>query len=536
MKNETFARRPTWRRMMAAAALVTLPAAASAQTHLPSMPQAAASAPQFVISDGAIQLSVDDAVSMALASNLSLVIERYSRAQAEHSIFANLGIYDLRLSVDGLYADNQQATASALQASKFEQQQLNLGLSQLFPTGGDLSFGFDNSRSETNLIFQSLNPAFEAGAGFQYVQPLLRNFGRPATERNILVARVRSDISQRAFEELVANTIQQVENAYWNLVEARAQLGVSEESLALAKQLHDQNRVRVDVGTLAPLELVQSEAGIATRDEEIIRSQYAVGNAEDALRRLLNVPQGEDWSRAIVPTSSAETEHVTLDLEEGMRAAAERRPELERLRLAQKTAEIDAEYARNQTLPRLDLTARYGLGGVGGDMRDPETGEKISGGYGDAIDQVTGRDFPSWSLGVAFAVPLQNRTARENKLIADLEVQKAAAITQDLEQQLNTEVRIAARAVETAVKAIDSANVSVRLAEKNLDAEHKRYDNGMSTSFQLLQIQEDLTSARSRQVFAVTAYRRALVEYYRATGRLLDETGIVLDAPAAAQD
>ncbi len=109
-------------------------------------------------------------------------------------------------------------------------------------------------------------------------------------------------------------------------------------------------------------------------------------------------------------------------------------------------------------------------------------------------------------------------------------------MTQDLEQQLNTEVRIAARAVETAVKAIDSANVSVRLAEKNLDAEHKRYDNGMSTSFQLLQIQEDLTSARSRQVFAVTAYRRALVEYYRATGRLLDETGVVLDAPAPAQD
>jgi outer membrane protein TolC len=532
MKNERFARLPKWRRMIAAAAIAALPAGAFAQNHLSSMPQASPEAPQFVVRDGAIQLSLEDTVSMALANNLSLVIERYGRAQAEHSIFANLGIYDLRLSADAGYADNQQATASSLEASAFKQQQLNLGLSQLFPSGGDLSFAFDNSRSETNLIFQSLNPSFHSDAGFQYVQPLLRDFGRQATERNIMVARVRSDISQRAFEELVANTIQDVENAYWNLVEARAQLGVSEESLTLAKQLHDQNRVRVDVGTLAPLELVQSEAGIATREEEIIRSQYAVGNAEDALRRLLNVPQGEDWSKSIVPTSSAEMEHVALDLEAGMQSAAERRPELERLRLAQKSAEIDAAFAGNQTKPRLDLTARYGLGGVGGDQRD-ENGQKINGGYGDALDQVTGADFPSWSVGLSFAFPLQNRTARENKLIADLEVQKAAATAQDVEQQLRTEVRIAARAVETAAKAIDSANVSVKLAEKNLDAEHKRYDNGMSTSFQLLQIQEDLTSARSRQVFAVTAYRRALVGYYRATGRLLEETGIVLDAPAA---
>lgn len=532
MKTERFARRAT-RRMMAAAFAIALPAGAFAQTRLPTMPQPAPGGPQFVVVDGAIQLSVEDAVAMALTNNLSLVIERYSRAQAEHSIFANLGIYDLRLSADVGYADNKQATASSLEASAFEAQQLNLGLAQLFPTGGNLSFGFDNSRSETNLIFQSLNPAFESTAGFQYFQPLLRDFGRQATERNIMVARVRSDISQAGFEELVANTIQQVENAYWILVEARAQLGVSEEALALAKQLHDQNQVRVDVGTLAPLEMVQSEAGIATRDEEIIRSQYAVGNAEDVLRRLLNVPQGEDWSRSIVPTSPTELERVPVDLEAGMASAVERRPELERLRLLQKTAEIDAEYARNQALPRLDLTARYGLGGVGGDQRDPVTGEKRSGGYSDALDQITAFDFPSWSVGLGIAFPLQNRTARENKLIADLEVEKASAVTQDLEQALRTEVRVAARAVETAAKAIDSANVSVRLAEKNLDAEHKRYDNGMSTSFQLLEIQEDLTSARRGQVFAVTAYRRALVEYYRATGRLLEETGVVLDEPAA---
>jgi outer membrane protein len=518
MKNETLMRRP-WRRLMAAATLAALPA--YGQTHLSPMPQAAAPPPQFVIKDGAIQLSVEDAVAVALANNLSLVIDRYTRSQAEHSIFSNLGIYDTRLFADAGYADTQQATASELEASKFKTANFNLGLSQLFPTGGDLTVGYDNTRTETNLVFQSLNPAYESNLAARFVQPLLRDFGRLATERNIMVARVNSDISQSAFEEIIANTIQSVENAYWNLVEARSQVGVDEESLTLAQQLHDQNKVRVDVGTLAPLELVQSESGIATREEAIIRSQYAVGNAEDTLRRLLNVPQGEEWSQSIVPTTPAEAERTTLDLEEGLKAAIERRPELERLRLAEKSAQIDADYAKNQVRPRLDLTARYGLGGIGG------------GSFGDPVEQITGFDFPIWGVGLTFAYPLQNRTARENKVIADLEVEKTAAITEDLMQQLSTEVRVAVRAVDAAGKAIDSANVSVRLAERNLDAEHKRYDNGMSTSFQLLEIQEDLTQARSRQVFALAAYRRALVEYYRATGRLLEETGVVLDAPTA---
>jgi outer membrane protein TolC len=530
MKNETLTRRP-WRRLMAAATLAALPA--SGQTHLSSMPQEAPTPPQFVVNEGAIQLSVDDAVAMALANNLALVIERYSRAQDEHSIFSNLGIYDTRLFADALYSDSEQATASQLEASAFKSQSLSMGLSQLFPTGGDFSLAFDNSRAETNLIFQSLNPSYESNVGLQYIQPLLRNFGRLATERNIMVARVRSDIGQSAFEELVANTIQATQNAYWNLVEAQAQVGVDKESLTLAQQLHDQNRVRVDVGTLAPLEMVQSEAGIATREEAIIRSQYAVGNAEDTLRRLLNVPQGEDWNRPIVPTTAPERERIVVDLEESLQAAVERRPELERLRLAQQSAQIDADFAANQTKPRLDLTARYSTGGIGGQLRDPDTGQIIPGGYGDAFDQVTSFDFPAFSVGLTFAYPLRNRTARENKLIADLEVEKAEATTEDLAQALSTEVRVAARAVDAAAKAIDSANVSVRLAEKNLDAERKRYDNGMSTSFQLLEIQEDLTAARSRQVFAVAAYRRATVEYYRATGRLLEETGVVLDAPTA---
>jgi outer membrane protein TolC len=355
-----------------------------------------------------------------------------------------------------------------------------------------------------------------------------------------MVARKNSEVSAEAFELVVTGTLLNVETAYWDLVETREQLTVAEEGLGLARELHDQNRVRVDVGTLAPLELVQSEVGIATREEEIIRAQSAIGNAEDQLKRLLNVEAKELWGLPVVPLTAPETERVPLDLEQAIATALAERPEIATQRLILERSEIDSAYFRNQKRPRLDLSARYGYGGVGGDLllRDPETGEVIGtvpGGFDDALDQISGGDFPGWTLGLLWAFPLQNRTARAQSTIADLEVDKAQAVLDDIDQFITTGVRTAVRAVETAATAIDSARVSRQLAEKNLDAERKRYENGMSTSFQILEIQEDLTAARSREVSAVTEYRRALVEYHRAIGRLLEEHGVALEDPADAQ-
>ncbi|HZI63578.1 MAG TPA: TolC family protein [Thermoanaerobaculia bacterium] len=497
-------------------------------------------APELSVQEGAIQLSLEQAIELALRRNLLLIVERYSRAQAEQGILQNMGIYDLFTDAELSTSDFQQATASQLQASDFEEQQLNLGLSQLLPSGGNLTFDWDNSRQETNLIFSNLNPAFNSSAGFGLTQPLLRNFGRLATERGIMVARKNSAISAEAFELQVTTTLLDVETAYWDLVETREQLTVAEEGLGLARELHDQNRVRVDVGTLAPLELVQSEVGIATREEEIIRAQSAIGNAEDRLKRLLNVEERELWGLPIVPLTAPETERVPLDLEQAIATALAERPEIATQRLILERSEIDSAYFRNQKRPRLDLSARYGYGGVGGDLllRDPETGEVVGtvpGGFDDALDQISGGDFPGWTLGLFWAFPLQNRTARAQSAIADIEVDKAQAVLDDIDQFISTGVRTAVRAVETAAKAIDSARVSRQLAEKNLDAERKRYENGMSTSFQILEIQEDLTAARSREVSAVTEYRRALVEYHRAIGRLLEEHGVALEDPAAAQ-
>lgn len=483
------------------------------------------------IKDGAILLSLDEAVEIALRQNLGLSVERYTRDRARLGVEQTLGIYDLLLSATAHAEDNTSPTTSQLQASESNLQRLNFGVSQLFPTGGTATVGWNNSRSENNNPFSRLNPAYNSGLIFDFKQPLLRDFGRLATERALLIAQNRSQASGQEFERQVTLAVQDVIDAYWNLVGARQQLVVARESLSLARELHDRNKVQVDVGTMAPLELVQSEATIAEREEGIITAQSSVGDAEDQLRRLLNLPQGPIWGAEIRPVTDPTVEHQPIDVEAAIQTALAERPELRTLQLDVEQARIQTDYARNQERPTLDLDIGYDFAGVGGDviLRDEDTGAIIGtvpGGYGDALSQVTGLDFHGWSIDLTFGFPLQNRAARTARAIAELDLTRAQVGMEDTRNAVITEVRQAARRVETAAKQIEAAKASRVFQERNLEAERKRYENGMSTSFQITQIQEDLTQARSREVNAVINYRTALAEFQRTIGQLLDEEDI----------
>jgi len=514
-------------------------AGAARAAEIPVSPKAVQvpEAPPVEVKDGAVLLSVDDAVEIALRRNLGLIVERYTRQQTDQAVLANLGIYDTTL--DGL-AEATSAkglSLSRLQGSESESQTLNAGFSQLVPLGGLLSVGFDNSRTKDNSANQSFNPGYRSGLNFTYTQPLLRNFGTFSTEHDLLVAQNNNLQSRSAFEGQVITTVQQVINAYWNLVGARQQLIVAQESLGLAKELHERNRIQVDVGTMAPLELVQSEAAIASNEEQIIRAQQAVGDAEDVLRQLLNLPAGPLWQAEIRPTTDPVTDRVPINLDEAIEAALDSRPEIKRQELAIAQADIESRFASDQMKPQLDLRLGYNASGTGGDrvVRDPETGEVIQvipGGYGDAFSQVTGLDFTGWSARLTFSYPLLNRAARARKASADIILTRERVALEELRQLTITEVRQAARRVDTAAKSIDAARVSREFQLKNLDAQKKKYENGMSTNFEITRIQQDVTQARSNEVAAVVNYRTALAEYYRVTGRLLSTQGVAIDDPA----
>lgn len=476
--------------------------------------------PNLEMKDNSVQLSLDQAVEIALQQNLGIVVERYNRTRQRLAITQSLGIYDLLANADLSASDTNAAVVSATEAGKSNQQEFNFSFTQRVPTGGDVSLGWRNSRVESNAAVREVPESYNSGFTFAYSQPLLRDFGRLATERGIIVAQRNSQISGQEFERIVTATTQDVVNAYWNLVNAREQLVVAQESLSLARELHERNRIQVEVGTLAPLELVQSEASIATREESIIRATSSIGDAEDVLRRLLNLPaEGGLWEKPIVPTTPPETERITIDVDAAIATALQERPELRTQEFQLELARLDADYFRNQLKPDLNLNVQYGYSGIG--LR-----------FGDAFDQITGLDFGRWFIQLQFAYPIQNRAARAQSASANLNVDRVQTLLEDQRSLITTEVRRAARAVETAAKQIDAARTSVNFQEKNLEAEKKRYENGMSSSFQITQIQNDVTQARSGEVQAVINYRTALAEYYRATGRLLDQQGIAIDDPA----
>lgn len=492
--------------------------------------------------ENGLQLSLDEAVTLSLSNNLGLRVERFRRAQDLFGIQREEGIYDFNVAFNAGLEESTTAAATILAGADVAESEgafFNLQLRQLVNTGGTFGLDYNNRRSESNSQFQLLNPSFNLNLDAVYNQPLLRDAGRLATERGIRIAQTNSQIGLENLKTAIINTVQQVENAYWTLVAAREQLAVDQESLGLAEQLHEMNGVQVRVGTKAPLELIQSEVGIATRQEAIILSQAAVEDAEDDLRQLLNLPVETLWDRSIVPVTDAEIDRLSIDLDGAIGTALNQRPEILAQQFVLENLELDSKFLAQQKKPRLDLEARYGYSGIGGDalVLDPGTspfdpnpsGTTIPGGYSDAFDQITDLEFDAWSVGFSFAFPLQNRAARAASTIADLALAQGETELANLLLQVRTEVRRAARQVNTASEQIDSARKSRELAEKNLEAEQKRYENGLSTSFQVLEIQEDLSLAQTRVVNAVTGYRRAIVDFFRSIGTLLPESGIEID-------
>jgi outer membrane protein len=474
--------------------------------------------PALDLKAGKVQLSLDQAVEIALRQNLDLVVQRYTRTQQRLSIVQSLGIYDLLPNATASVLSSTSPAVSQVNGSKNDSQSLNFSFTQRVPTGGDLTMGFTNQRSVNNSPLRSAATLFNSGFNFSYNQPLLQNFGRLATEQGIIVARNRSNIGRQQFNLQVTATIQQVENAYWNLVQARDQLDVANQSLGLAKELHERNRIQVEVGTMAPLELVQSEAAIATREEGIIGATAAVGNAEDVLRRLLNLPPGSLWETPIEPTTRPETDRLKIDVNEAIKIAYDTRPELRTEDLQLELARINAEYLRGQLKPSLGLQLSYGYNGAATT-------------FNDTYSQLSALNFNTWQAQLVFAYPIQNRAARAQSASANLDVDRITLQYESEKTIVSTEVRTAARGVETAAKQIDAARKSTEYQEKNLDAERKRYENGMSTSFNITQIQDQLTQARSSLVQAIVGYRTALAEYYRAIGRLPAQEGVTIDDP-----
>ncbi|MDQ5858324.1 MAG: TolC family protein [Acidobacteriota bacterium] len=528
--------------LLAAGLLVALGSMATAQTGAVISARPGERTLKAVPEGGTegMRLSLDEAVALAVANNQDLNVSVNAAEASNYILFSNMGIFDPLAEAAIIRAHSEEPATSQLvgaDVSTRDNTDISAQVTQLAPTGGTFSLGFAANRTSTNSTFFFVNPSYFGGLTFSFSQPLLRNFGRDTTTWLIRTARNSRDASYQNFIRSVQGTVNGVEQAYWDLVYALRNLEVQREARVLSADLNRITQIKIDVGSLAPIDIVQTEVGIATAEQQIIIAEGLIGDAQDRLKRLLNLDPAK-WNVPIVPTDEVRVEQPAVSVEDGMRLALSRRPEIIAAAYNVDSDRIRYEYWRNQTKPALDLVGSYGNTGIGGTtiIRD-DMGNVISrttGNFSDSFGQVFDRDFKNWSLGLRFSYPILNRRAKGQRGAALYTWEANKAGLTALEQNVLVEVRAAARDIDTASRSIAAAQKSRELAERNLDAERKKFENGMTTSFQVLEITSDLSLARVNELQALAIYRKALSAYHYAIADILDWKSIrIEDLPAA---
>jgi len=515
----------------------------AAQTTQPTTPTTASSSPQLqrvtapvtadtdrdVKDPRALRLSLDDAIRTSIRQNLGVELERYSFRESAENLRGSYGIFDIFTSAQLNTSASDSPSLSAFDASSSGKTNANADARQLLPTGGSYSIGLENQRFTRSGSGTTLSPGYATGLTFGLTQPLARNFGVDVTRRGINIARNNLGIDRELFRTALLDTTNQVEQAYLDLIYTRQYIDVVRESVFLARDQSRITQIRIDVGASAPLDILQPRVQIATTEENLIRAVADVRSAEDRLRALMNLPESE-WDRPIIPTDTIGYTPVSINVEESVTRAFELRPEVRQNILATDISRIQRLYARNQVLPQFDVVAGYNVSGAAGHPVDASS-TLPDRGFGTAVNQLFRNDFPGWNVGLNLGIPVFNISARAEARRADLELQRQQLSGAQTKQNIAVAVRTTARAIDTASKEISASRAAREAAEQNLDAERKRYENGMTTNFQVLQVQQQLSDARARELQALVSYNQALASYHRAVGDLLEVRHIATEVP-----
>ncbi len=496
-------------------------------------PLAAAQSPATATAEPAAQpapgvdlhLSLDEAVKRALENNADIVVERYNPELSAEAVRSALGAYDpfVSATLSLLSADSRGTSTLAggdVLNDKTDVWNFSAGL-PIQLSGGTVQLGMANRKASTNNTNITFNPLYVSTLSLSLTQPLLRDFRIDAPRRALRIAKKNREISDVQFRATIVNTAAQVKSLYYDLIYAIDNLAVARKSLDLQKRLLNENEIRVKVGTMAPLDVVEAQSEVASREGGVITAENALAQAEDDLKRAIFAANDPAmWSTHVVPSDRPTAEPLPVDVEAAVRNALENRTDVVAARKGLERADISLSFARNQTLPDANLTATYGSSGAGGTaiIRDPATGvilNRIPGGYGDAVSQAFGRDFPNWEVRFNLAYSIPNRSARAAAAQARLTKEQALASFRRLQLTVTAEVRTAARGVESGFKSVQATQAARVLAVQRLDAEQKKFAAGMSTNFLVTQAQRDLAAAEVAELRAVLDYRRSVINLQR---------------------
>ena len=483
-------------------------------------------------------LTLDDVIQRALERNLDIAVERINPQVLDLTLAQQNAFYrpTVGLNLNSTTRTNPSSTQlDGGDVTDTDTASLDVSLNQPVKWGGGLlSLGFDNNRQESTNAFSSFNPSYRSSFISQYTQPLLRGFRTDNNRSQLQVTRINRDISDIDLRQTITNTVADVENAYWELLYALASVGVQQQALNLAEQLILDNQARVDIGTLAPIDVVQSQAEAAARRQTLAQAQQALRTSELALKRLIvGGTQDELWNAEINPVDQPQLDQPPIDIAAAVNKALGQRTDLSRAQRQQDINQLNVGTLRNNTLHALDLVANFNLQGQGGDLLVREffnfggqPATIIPGGYGDAIDQIVDTRFPAWTVALQMSYPIGISSEEAALERARLQVRQTEAQLRQLELNAATEVTNAALQIESIRERIDAAIASRELSEQQLSAEESKLSVGLSTNFFVVQAQRDLASARDTELRAILDYQKAVVELDRLQQTSLNRTGI----------
>jgi len=536
-----------------------------------------------------VRWSRKDAILAALEKNIDIELERERVRMTQYSLIATQGFYDPMTTSTILYNRASSPNAqrfSGTDATAISNQSLtyNFGASKYLERGGGLvTANFNNNRSVSNT--SNLSTLYSPSLTFRLTQPMFKGFGIDETRYQIKVAKKTLDLNDAQFRAMVIQIISQVEQAYWTLSLAIRNEKVQRESVAVAETLLNNTKRQVEVGTLAPIEVVSAATSLESRRVSVFQAINSVGQAENALKNLTAGGQNDElWSSVIEPIDPFEIKATSIPVEDAIKLAQENRPEIRQQNLNKEINKIGIDFFRNQAKPQIDLIANYSTNGLGGTpavttgtlptcsnpvLRVPgdqssglvcnnlvvgrdaagnfiptvstvpfdpavpftqtsQITNQFIGGYGTALSNLFKNEFRSWSVGVAFSLPLRNRTAKAN-LGKALETERQLDLQmRQTMQNIEVDVRNAVQAVETAKMRIDAAQAAERYARLQLEGEEKKFQAGLQSTFFVLDRQNQLSVAQLSTLQAQADYNIAISNLQRVIATTLSSNSIEL--------
>ena len=459
-------------------------------------------------------MSLTDCLTEALAHNLDLQIERYEPQISLYDLRSTYAGYDPVFNFSGTRHHNHEGPVGS-PSSFSDSDSFSSGLGGLTPWG--LTYDLSGSVSESRGFSGAINPFDSSGGqvGVSVTQPLLRNFWVDNTRVSISVAKNRLKFSEQGLRQQIITTVTDVENAYYELIYARENLHVQQQALELAQTQLNQDKKRVELGSLAPLDVKQDETQVAQSRSSLIAAQFSLAVAQNTLKNLLTDSYLKWHDMDIAPTAPMRTTREFVDLQSSWSKGMAQRPDLVQAKLNVEQQGIELKYLRNQIFPQVDLVGSYGVNGTGRE-------------FSDTFGQYRAGNRPFYSYGAQLSIPLSNARARNSLKTGKANEQQILLSLKKLEQNVMVQIDNAVKQVQSAWEAAEANRQARTYAEAALDAEQKKYAVGKSTTFTVLQLQNSLTKARSDEILSLANYNKSLSNLAAAEASTLERNKLDL--------